>query len=99
MERDTVSVVKNNIETLCPEKEDIVLAVHDGSFHVGMTEPLEIEANAVFTLSGINIRVKRGEILAVVGPVASGSELRMYSILSHSLCIMCPHSCHHQNQL
>lgn len=85
MERDTVVKVT---DTLSPadEEKDIVLAVTDGSFRVGTTEPMESEANATFTLSEINIRVKRGEILAVVGPVASGKSTLLQGILGDVQC-------------
>lgn len=61
----------------------VVLEVKDGTFFLGgpqsCTPSVEQADNEVITnsstsfkLSGINFRLNRGEVLAVVGPVASG---------------------------
>ena len=65
------------------EEDDVVLEVKDGTFFLGGPESCtpsveqadtEVITNssAFFKLSGINFRLARGEVLAVVGPVASG---------------------------
>ena len=65
------------------EEDDVVLEVKDGTFFLGGSESctpsVEQADNEVITnsstsfkLSGINFRLNRGEVLAVVGPVASG---------------------------
>jgi len=65
------------------EEDNIVLEVKDGTFFLGGSESctpsVEQADNEVITnsstsfkLSGINFRLARGEVLAVVGPVASG---------------------------
>lgn len=65
------------------EEDDAVLEVKDGTFFLGSPESdtpsveqadNEVVANSStsFKLSGINFKLNRGEILAVVGPVASG---------------------------
>ncbi len=65
------------------EEDNVVLEVKDGTFFLGGSESctpsVEQADNEVITnsstsfkLSGINFRLARGEVLAVVGPVASG---------------------------
>jgi ABC-type glutathione transport system ATPase component len=65
------------------EDDDVVLEVKDGTFFLGGSVSYtpsveqadnEVVANssASFKLSGINFRLARGEVLAVVGSVASG---------------------------
>jgi len=72
------------------DKEDVVLEVKDGSFHLGggasipSADRVDSEvtnATASFTLSGINFRLNRGEVLAVVGPVASGKSTLIQGLL------------------
>ena len=62
--------------------DSIVLEVKNGEFYVG-SESAEASSDANednnqgssgFTLSGINFNVARGEVLAVVGEVASGER-------------------------
>jgi ABC-type polysaccharide/polyol phosphate transport system ATPase subunit len=65
------------------DDDDVVLEVKDGTFFLGGSESciqsVEQADNKVntnspssFKLSGINFRLARGEVLAVVGSVASG---------------------------
>ena len=46
-----------------------------------MDTSLGDKVNPSFTLSGINVQVKRGEVLAVVGPVASGKSILIQGLL------------------
>ena len=46
-----------------------------------MNTAVESGGKASFTLSGINIKVKRGEVLAIVGPVASGKSSLIQGLL------------------
>ncbi len=65
------------------EEDNVVMEVKDGTFFLGGSESCtpsveqadnEVVTNSStsFKLSGINFRLARGEVLAVVGPVASG---------------------------
>jgi len=67
-----------------------VLEVKDGTFFVGSEQPdksssIETDEEGVssstFTLSGINFSVARGEVLAVVGSVASGKSSLIQGLL------------------
>ena len=67
-----------------------VLEVKDGTFFVGSEQPdksssIETDEEGVssstFTLSGINFSVGRGEVLAVVGSVASGKSSLIQGLL------------------
>lgn len=94
MERERVSDDAEAAPNLGDQDEsEIVLKVQNGTFHVGTfhvgtadsnQQCATVESNQVnasFTLSGININVKRGEILAIVGRVASGKSTLIQGLL------------------
>eukprot|EP00986_Skeletonema_menzelii_P001791 scaffold489_cov80-Skeletonema_menzelii.AAC.3 len=72
------------------ENKDIVLEIKDGTFHLGGGLPIPpanqadnevTDTTMSFTLSGINFRLGRGEVLAVVGPIASGKSTLIQGLL------------------
>jgi len=88
---DTVDVSSDSSE----DKDDTVLEVKNGTFFVGTADSESNESSftdedktndgpggaAAFTLSGVNLSVKRGEVLAVVGEVASGKSSLIQGVL------------------
>ena len=86
-------IVEQHIPAEGDGDEDCVLEVKDGTFHLGggeesappSVERMDNEASnntaASFTLSGINFRLNKGEVLAVVGPVASGKSTFIQGLL------------------
>lgn len=71
------------------DHNDVVLEVENGTFYVGDFDSVTTsehdgsKAGAAFTISGINIKVKRGEVLAIVGPVASGKSSLIQGLLGN----------------
>lgn len=67
----------------CPN--DYVLSVKNGEFFAGAPGTADTSSNGVqsggFTLSGIEFNLKRGEVLAVLGGVASGKSTLLHGIL------------------
>ena len=73
------------------EDDHVVLKVQNGTFYVGGSggsttrgggnEEKNPTPPPVFTLSGINFEVKRGEVVAVVGEVASGKSTLIQGLL------------------
>jgi len=72
------------------ENRDCVLEIKDGTFYLGGGESIPAigradnevtNTTASFTLTGVNFRLNRGEILAVVGPVASGKSTLIQGLL------------------
>lgn len=85
-------VSERHIFDECDENKDAVLEIKDGTFHLGSIPPANRMGNdrmvnevtdttASFTLSGINFRLNRGEVLAVVGLVASGKSTLIQGLL------------------
>ena len=77
------------------ENKDVVLEIKDGTFHLGgdlsippanRADNEVTDTTASFTLSGINFRLNRGEVLAVVGPVASGKSTLIQGLLVDVQC-------------
>ena len=66
-----------------PDSEDTVLSVDNGKFVVGAPDTLGSDGvqSGGFTLSGIDIELNRGEVLAVLGPVASGKTTLIQGLL------------------
>jgi len=80
MERETNDVNPNRLSG--DGEDNTVLEVKNGVFYVGGTEITKDNSiGAAFTLSGINIKVKKGEVLAIVGPVASGKSSLIQGLL------------------
>jgi len=85
MERETNDDSGLNISD--EDHNHVVLKVENGTFYVGdsdsvqSSEPDGSKAGTAFTLSDINIEVKRGEVLAIVGPVASGKSSLIQGLL------------------
>ena len=84
------SIVGESTLTESIDGGNVVLEVKDGSFYLGGCDTISIQegnhndvANATpsFTLSGINFNLQREQVLAVVGPVASGKSTLMQGIL------------------
>ena len=81
MERESNDTENKNLGS---SDDNTVLKVEKGTFFVGSSispNCKEISGDAAFTLSGINVKVKRGEVLAVVGPVASGKSTLIQGLL------------------
>lgn len=93
MERERIIDKSDDDESGSSDQSDIVLEIENGTFFVGISDPGQIpsslanEANeSSFTLSGINVQVKRGEVLAIVGPVASGKSTLIQGLLGDVQC-------------
>ena len=92
MGRDTKELSVKT-DSLSNGHDHSVLEVKDGTFFVGGSEPnkselhssdyegLSSDSPATFTLSNINVSVARGEVLAVVGSVASGKSTLIEGLL------------------
>lgn len=90
-DQDTVDISSDSTE----DKDGAVLEVKNGTFFVGTADPESNESSftdedkaennaggaAAFTLSGVNLSLKRGEVLAVVGEVASGKSSLIQGVL------------------
>jgi len=85
-------IVEQQISAIGEDDADVVLEVTNGIFYLGggessnssSVERVDKESantEASFTLSGINFRLNRGEVLAVVGPVASGKSTLIQGLL------------------
>ncbi len=61
-----------------PSDDETVLTVQNGEFLVGATNGGQ---SGGFTLSGIDFTLKKGEVIAVLGPVASGKSTLIQSLL------------------
>lgn len=76
---------KKDNKTAGGSDDNTVLEVEKGTFLVGgsMSQNSKNDdgSGAGFTLSGINVEVNRGEVLAVVGPVASGKSTLIQGLL------------------
>ena len=83
--RETLSQNKSSLlNTLCYDgTNDLLLNIHKGSFTISNSAPIIFESddagesrqslnNISFNVSNINLKLKRSQILAVVGPVGSG---------------------------
>eukprot|EP00984_Skeletonema_dohrnii_P028078 scaffold17909_cov127-Skeletonema_dohrnii-CCMP3373.AAC.3 len=68
-----------------PNDNENVLSVQNGEFYVGEQTAEVTSTDGVqsggFTLSGIDFSLKRGELLAVLGPVACGKSTLIQSLL------------------
>jgi len=68
-----------------PNDNETVLSVQNGEFYVGEQTAEVTSTDGVqsggFTLSGIDFSLKRGEVLAVLGPVACGKSTLIQSLL------------------
>jgi ABC-type multidrug transport system fused ATPase/permease subunit len=69
---------------------DTVLQVRNDTFHVGTSETStqspDDQVSSSFTLTGINVEVRRGEVLAICGPVASGKSTLIQGLLGDVQC-------------
>ena len=68
-----------------PDSDGTVLNVEKGKFFVGTPGMLGSDGvqSGGFTLSGIDIKLNRGEVLAVLGPVASGKTTFIQGLLGN----------------
>jgi hypothetical protein len=68
LERERVTSNEADAGMFCEDDDNVVLRVEKGSFYVGALENESLsktdEVKAAFTLSGINIELRRGEVLA-----------------------------------
>jgi len=68
-----------------PDVNEIVLSVDNGEFFAGTPDSADTSSDGVqsggFTLSGIEFNLKRGEVLAVLGGVASGKSTLLQGLL------------------
>lgn len=76
MSREEAQSVINEDDIL--SDDDTVLTVQNGEFFVGTTDGVD---SGGFTLSGIDFTLKRGEVMAVLGRVASGKSTLIQSLL------------------
>ena len=89
MHRISVFMNRENAQN-CTSKEvhhrdiETVLTLQNGEFSVGTTAASSVDGDESggFTLSGINFKLKRGEVLAVLGPIGSGKSVLMQGILN-----------------
>ncbi len=85
--RETLPPNKSSLfHTLCSdENDDLLLNINNGSFTISNSAPVTFESgdaresrqglgNISFNVSNINLKLKRSQILAVVGPVGSGKS-------------------------
>ena len=93
MERERIIDSQGHNESGKNDDSDFVLKVEDGTFFLGAPDQSQISSSSSneacepsFTLSGITIQVKRGEVLAIVGPVASGKSTLIQGLLGDVQC-------------
>ena len=98
MMREDAHCFKSEDDDVHPDSKDTVLSVDNGKFVVGAPDTLGSDGvqSGGFTLSGIDIKLNRGEVLAVLGPVASGKTTLIQGLLgdinaSNETCIKTAH--------
>ena len=82
MMREDAHCCTSEDDNVHSDSEDTVLSIDNGKFVVGAPDtPDSGVQSGGFTLSGIDIKLNRGEVLAVVGPVASGKSSLIQGLL------------------
>ena len=90
--RHVPAITGGNVKTQDNEvaTNEIPLVVKNASFRVGSDEPSEAPISesrrgGSFTVSGFDFTVKRGEVLAVCGPVGSGKSSLILGLINEAV--------------